>query len=73
MSCMNALESKRAQLLGAEGIALSNLRPGGKAQFGDEILDVMTEGDMVAKGERVRILGFSATEAIVQTVGKPKA
>ncbi len=73
VTCLTELETKRAQLLGAEGIALSNLRPGGKAQFGDEILDVITEGDMVAKGERVRILGFSATEAIVQTVGKPKA
>lgn len=54
--------------VGLEGVALSVLRPGGKAQFGDRILDVITQGDMVAKGTRVRILAHSGREAIVEPV-----
>jgi membrane-bound serine protease (ClpP class) len=59
---------QRSAMLGAEGVALSNLRPGGKAQFGDKILDVVTQGDLVAKGARVRVIGFSAAEAIVEII-----
>jgi membrane-bound serine protease (ClpP class) len=59
-------DERRTSLLGATGVALSNLRPGGKAQFGEEILDVITEGDLLPKGSQVRIIGFSATEAIVK-------
>jgi len=61
-----AQEKRRSVLVGATGVAISNLRPGGKAQFGDEILDVITEGDLLPKGSKVKILGFSATEAIVR-------
>ena len=63
-----ALEQKRAVFEGAVGVAISNLRPGGKAQFGDEILDVITQGDLVAKDQKVRIIGYSGTEAIVEAV-----
>lgn len=64
-------EQARAQAsqVGWEGVAVSSLRPGGKAQFGEEILDVMTEGDLIGKGTRVRIIGHSGREAIVEAVG----
>jgi membrane-bound serine protease (ClpP class) len=72
MGTVEGIEEKRSALVGSVGVALSNLRPGGKAQFGDQVLDVITEGDMLARGQRVRIIGFSATEAIVQAVpGEP--
>ena len=58
---------QRAQL-GREGVAVSVLRPGGKAQFGEDILDVVTQGDMLGRGTRVRIIGHSAREAIVEAV-----
>jgi membrane-bound serine protease (ClpP class) len=60
------VEERRAALQGQIGVALSNLRPGGKARFGDQILDVMSQGDLVAKGTRVRIVGYSGPEAIVE-------
>lgn len=63
-----ALEQKRRVLEGAVGVAFSDLRPGGKAQFGDEILDVMTQGDLVSKGQKVRIIGSSGPDAIVEAV-----
>ncbi len=68
-----AVEADRRRIqqsmLGQEGVAFSVLRPGGKAQFGDEIIDVITQGEMLPKGKRVRIIGFSATEAIVESAG----
>jgi membrane-bound ClpP family serine protease len=61
-------ESQDEQRVGQVGIAISVLRPGGKAQFGEDLLDVITQGDLIAKGSRVRIVGHSGTEAIVEPV-----
>lgn len=58
----------QAQQVGREGVALSVLRPGGKAQFGNEILDVMTQGELIEKGARVRIISHSGREAIVEPI-----
>ncbi len=63
-----ALAASQQQHLGLEGIALTTLRPGGKAQFGDEILDVVTEGDLIERGGKVRIIGSSGHAAIVKVV-----
>jgi membrane-bound serine protease (ClpP class) len=73
MASVAEQERKHTALVGSAGLALSSLRPGGKAQFGEEILDVITQGEMAAKGEKVRIIGFSATEAIVQVIGQDKS
>lgn len=61
-----AQEEKRAALLGQVGMTISILRPGGKAQFGDRVLDVISQGDMIPKGQRVKIVGYSGAEAIVE-------
>jgi membrane-bound serine protease (ClpP class) len=54
--------------LGEIGVTVSPLRPGGKAQFGSEILDVISQGEMIQRGTKVKILGFSGHEAIVEGV-----
>ena len=61
-------QEQQSRRLGELGVAVSVLRPGGKAQFGDELLDVITQGDMITKGSRVRIVGHSGTEAVVEEV-----
>src|SRR6266480_3700686 len=58
-STVAELEQKRKMRVGLTGVAVSSLRPGGKAQFGDEILDVITQGEMIDKGQRVKIVGHS--------------
>jgi len=63
-----AMEQQNKSRLGRTGVTLSALRPGGKAQFGEEILDVISQGDMVSKGTRVRIIGSSGAEALVEVV-----
>lgn len=52
--------------LGEVGTTLSPLRPGGKAQFGDTILDVISTGEMIPRSTKVRIIAFSGREPIVE-------
>jgi membrane-bound serine protease (ClpP class) len=54
--------------LGEIGTAVSALRPGGKAQFGDAILDVISQGELIPKSTQVRIIAFSGREPIVELV-----
>jgi membrane-bound serine protease (ClpP class) len=56
--------------LGRIGQTVSPLRPGGKAQFGEDLLDVITQGEMIGRGAAVRIIGFSGPEAVVEKVSE---
>jgi membrane-bound serine protease (ClpP class) len=60
------LEQQETKLIGLTGVTISALRPGGKAQFGDDILDVMSQGDMLSKGTAVRIVAVSGGTAVVE-------
>jgi len=60
------IQSHQQTLLGRSGVALSALRPSGKAQFGEEIVDVITQGEMIDRGAKVRVIGFSGSSAVVE-------
>ena len=60
-------EARQRRRLGEIGVTMSALHPGGKAQFGDQILDVISQGEMIPKNERVKIIGHSGAEAIVES------
>ena len=62
------MEAQQKSRRGQIGTATSALRPGGKAQFGEEILDVISQGEMMPKGTRVRIIASSGSESIVEVV-----
>lgn len=53
------------------GVATSALLPGGKARFEGQILDVVSQGEMIPKGARVRIIGHTTGQAIVEQIGDP--
>jgi membrane-bound serine protease (ClpP class) len=59
---------ERMTQVGREGVAMSVLRPGGKGLFGDEILDVVTRGEMVPRGARLRIIAHSGPESVVEEI-----
>jgi membrane-bound serine protease (ClpP class) len=63
-----AFVTQENALLGKTGITISALRPSGKVQVGDAILDVTSQGDMLGKGRAVRIIGFSGGAAIVEAI-----
>jgi membrane-bound ClpP family serine protease len=55
-------------LLGAIGVAVTPLRPSGKAQFGEQFLDVIAEGDYVAPGGRVQVVEIEGMRIVVKEV-----
>jgi len=71
VSTVAKLEQKQSARVGQMGVAISSLRPGGKAQFGDEVLDVISQGEMIDRGRRVKIIGHSGTEAVVEVSDGP--
>ena len=59
-------EDNLAARQGAVGITTSTLRPGGKAQFGNDVIDVISQGEMIAKGQTVKIIGKSGSDSVVE-------
>ena len=64
-------EARRApsappSLLGARGVTLSDLRPGGFARIGGDRVDVVTEGDYVQTGELVEVIGDEGYRRVVR-------
>jgi len=54
--------------VGDWGLALSPLRPAGKARFGDRYLDVLTDGDFVERNRQVRIVEIQGSRIVVRDV-----
>ncbi|MBE0541830.1 MAG: nodulation protein NfeD [Verrucomicrobia bacterium] len=68
VSSVAAQEAQQEARLGQTGVAISQLYPGGKARFGDEILDVITQGELIEKGRPVKIIGHTGQDAVVEEV-----
>jgi membrane-bound serine protease (ClpP class) len=49
-------------------VAVTDLRPAGTAQIGSERVDVVTEGEYVAQGTKVRVLRSEGYRHIVRGV-----
>ncbi|MGI6213593.1 MAG: NfeD family protein [Christensenellales bacterium] len=53
-------------LMGAIGVATTDLRPVGRAQIGGELYDVVADGFYIAKGEGVRVTGIEGVKILVR-------
>jgi membrane-bound serine protease (ClpP class) len=62
------IAAEQKSRLGEVGTTLSPLRPGGKAQFGETVLDVVSNAGMIPRSTKVRIIAFSGREPIVEPV-----
>jgi membrane-bound serine protease (ClpP class) len=58
----------RADLVGQDGVAVTDLRPAGTAQIGSERVDVVTEGEYVSQGAKVRVLRSEGYRHIVRGI-----
>ena len=56
----------RPELVGSTGVALTDLRPSGAAQFGEERLDVVTDGEWISAGTAVRVVRSEGYRHIVK-------
>ncbi|MEW6305498.1 MAG: NfeD family protein [Verrucomicrobiota bacterium] len=68
MESVVELQTKQSSRVGQVGVTTSPLRPGGKAQFGEEIIDVVSQGEMIPAGQKVQVIGHSSYAAIVEPV-----
>lgn len=62
-------EQEQSTRIGQVGVAVSVLRPGGKARFGNQLVDVVTTGEFLDRGTGVRVVAHSGHEAIVEAAG----
>ncbi|HTS19746.1 MAG TPA: NfeD family protein [Verrucomicrobiae bacterium] len=53
-------------LLGSAGVAETNLRPSGKGRFGDQLVDVVTEGDLIERGQPIKIIEVQGSRVVVK-------
>jgi len=60
----------RADLVGQQGVALTDLRPAGTARIGTERVDVVTEGDYVSQGSPVRVVRSEGYRHVVVPVAQ---
>ena len=70
VSSLAAQEAQQEARIGQIGMAISQLCPGGKAKFGDQILDVITQGEWVEIGQQVKVIGHTGAAAVVEEVGR---
>jgi membrane-bound serine protease (ClpP class) len=54
--------------VGANGVALSILRPSGNARFGDAIVDVITRGEFIEPASPIRVLAIEGSRVVVARV-----
>jgi membrane-bound serine protease (ClpP class) len=63
----------RPELVGRRGRAMTDLRPSGTAAFGEERLDVVTEGEYVSQGTEIEVTRSDGYRHVVRAArGLPK-
>lgn len=56
------------ELLHTEGVTRTTLLPSGKAIFGNRLVDVISEGDVIERGCRVYVIEASGNRVVVRPV-----
>lgn len=59
-------ETGLKELLGKEGEAASDLRPAGFAVIENRRVDVVTQGEMISRGERIRVIEIESNRVVVK-------
>lgn len=57
-----------ASLVGETGSTISVLRPSGKAQFGDRMVDVVSEGPFIDPGRPIQVIEVNGNRVVVREV-----
>jgi membrane-bound serine protease (ClpP class) len=58
--------SNLSELLGAEGVALTTLRPAGTAEFNGKRVDVVTESEYIENGKPVIVTAVEGMRVVVR-------
>jgi membrane-bound serine protease (ClpP class) len=57
-----------AHLLGKRGVTTTQLAPSGKARFGDQLVDAISEGELIPRGAAVYVAEVRGNHVLVQAV-----
>ncbi|MEI8063013.1 MAG: NfeD family protein [Verrucomicrobiota bacterium] len=60
--------SQAPELVGAEGVAQTTLRPSGMAEIVGKRLDVVAESDMIARGSTIKVIAVEGSRIVVRKV-----
>lgn len=60
--------ARRDDLLGLEGVAVTDLRPAGTARFGDESVDVVSAGPWVQAGTPIKVVRAEGYRHVVEPI-----
>lgn len=60
----------REELLGKRGIVVTELRPSGSALIADKLVDVISEGAFLTKGEKIIVVAVNGNRVLVRKVNK---
>ncbi len=66
-----ASAERREELVGKEGTALTDLRPSGTGQFGEERIDVVSESEWIEHGTAIRVVASEGYRNVVRPVKAP--
>jgi len=65
------VQEKRENLVGSTGEATTDLRPSGKGLFGGRLLDIISDGEFIAKGSRLRVVKQEGSRIVVTVTRDP--
>lgn len=57
------------ELVGQRGTTTTQLTPGGKARFGDTLVDVMADGEVIRRGATIEVIDVRGSRVLVREVG----
>jgi membrane-bound serine protease (ClpP class) len=57
-------------LLGARGTTTTQLVPAGKARFGNRLVDVVSDGDLIPRGAEIEVVEVHGNRVIVREAGR---
>ena len=57
-----------AEFVGRHGTTTTQLTPGGKARFGDLLVDVISDGDVIPSGSEVEVVEVHGNRVVVEVV-----
>jgi membrane-bound serine protease (ClpP class) len=61
---------RREELVGTEGVTITDLRPAGTAKFGVERIDVISDGPWVSAGTPVRVVRAEGYRHVVEPISR---
>lgn len=68
LSTSESVDKKEFNLIGAEGTAMTDLRPSGRIMIADEVYDAVSNQGYIEKGSRIEVVKFENMQFYVESI-----